>query len=66
MGVFQNLSLSEKIQVHIYRTKPVLNLQALFTDGGPNYVKPMEPKAGEAVTVRMRTARESSPTLWSP
>ena len=64
MGVFQNLSLSEKIQVHIYRTKPVLNLQALFTDGGPNYVKPMEPKAGEAVTFRMRTARENAEHVY--
>ena len=41
MEAIQNLSLSEKIQLHIYRTKPVLNLQALFTDGSMNYVQPM-------------------------
>ena len=59
MGVLQNLSLSEKIQVHVYRTKPLLHLQALFTDGGPNFVKPMEPKTGDTVRVRFRTARDN-------
>ena len=59
MEAIQNLSLSEKIQLHIYRTKPVLNLQALFTDGSMNYVQPMEPNPGETVTIRFRTARDN-------
>ena len=59
MGMFQNLSLSEKVQLHIQRTKPILNQQALFTDGGPNFVQPMEPKAGDEVKIRFRTAREN-------
>ncbi|HIZ39513.1 MAG TPA: glycoside hydrolase family 13 protein [Candidatus Anaerobutyricum stercoris] len=57
--MFQNLSLSEKVQLHIQRTKPILNQQALFTDGGPNFVQPMEPKAGDEVKIRFRTAREN-------
>ena len=59
MEAIQNLSLSEKIQLHIYRTKPVLNLQALFTDGSMNYVQPMEPNPVETVTIRFRTARDN-------
>lgn len=59
MGMFQNLSLSEKVQLHIQRTKPILNQQALFTDGGPNFVQPMEPKAGDEVKILFRTAREN-------
>ena len=45
MGIFQNMTLSEKMQMHIQMTKPILNQQALFTDGGPNYRQPMEPEA---------------------
>ena len=59
MGMFQNLSLSEKVQLHIQRTKPILNQQALFTDGGPNFVEPMEPEAGDTVRIRFRTARDN-------
>lgn len=59
MGAIQNLSLSEKVQLHIYRTKPVLNLQALFSDGGTNYMQPMEPNAGDTVRVRFRAARDN-------
>ena len=59
MEAIQNLSLAEKIQLHIYRTKPVLNLQALFTDGSMNYVQPMEPNPGDMVTIRFRTARDN-------
>lgn len=59
MGMFQNLSLSEKVHLHIQRTRPILNQQALFSDGGPNYCQPMEPKVGEEVTIRFRTARDN-------
>ena len=59
MREIRNLSLSEKIQLHIYHTKPVLNQQALFADGGPNYVDPMEPEEGDEVRLRFRTARDN-------
>ncbi|MCD8018453.1 MAG: glycoside hydrolase family 13 protein [Clostridiales bacterium] len=64
MAALQNLSLSEKFHLHIQRTKPVLNLQALFTDGGPNFFSPMEPNAGETVTVRFRTARDNAEQVY--
>ena len=54
------LSLSEKLMTHIYQTKPVLNWQAVFTDGGPNFVDPMEPEAGDTVRLRIRTARDNA------
>lgn len=59
MGMFQNMTLSEKVQLHIQRTRPILNRQALFADGGPNYRQPMEPKAGDVVRFRFRTARNN-------
>lgn len=59
MGIFQNMTLSEKMQMHIQRTKPILNQQALFTDGGPNYRQPMEPEAGDTVKIRFRTAKDN-------
>ncbi len=58
------LSLSEKLQLHIYHTKPVLNRQALFTDGGPNFVDPMEPEAGDEVRLRIRTARDNAEHVY--
>lgn len=59
MGIFQNMTLSEKMQMHIQRTKPILNQQALFTDGGPNYRQPMEPETGDTVKIRFRTAKDN-------
>lgn len=59
MGMFQNMTLSEKVQLHIQRTRPILNRQALFADGGPNYRQPMEPKAGDVVRFRFRTAKNN-------
>ena len=53
------LAQAEKLQVYIYHTMPVLNIQALFADASANYVKPQEPKEGETVTFRFRTARNN-------
>lgn len=59
MERFQKLSLSEKLQLHINRTKPILNIRALFTDGSGNYLEPMEPNVGDEVKVRIRTGRDN-------
>lgn len=59
MSTLHALSLSEKLQLHIYHTRPVLNRRALYTDGGPNFVWPMEPKPGDKVRLRIRTARDN-------
>lgn len=54
------LTKTEKRIIHIFHTKPILNFQAMFTDGSPRYLDPMEPKAGEKVTIRFRTAKENA------
>lgn len=36
---------------------PVLNTDALFSDESENFVTPMEPEAGQDVTIRVRTGR---------
>lgn len=43
---------------------PVLNTDALFSDLSENYVTPMEPDAGDEVTVRVRTARANVDEVW--
>ncbi|MBR0381755.1 MAG: glycoside hydrolase family 13 protein [Eubacterium sp.] len=53
------LSLAEKVQLYIFHTDPVLNLQALYTDRSANYVTPEEPVAGDKVKIRFRTARSN-------
>lgn len=37
---------------------PALNVNALFSDGTLDYRNPAEPKAGEMVTIRFRTAKD--------
>ena len=44
---------------YILQMRPVFNVQALFSDETENYVCPMEPKTGESVTIRFRTARSN-------
>ena len=63
-NLIRNLSVAEKLQFHSYHTKPVLNFQALFTDGSSNYMNPLEPKTGDEVTVRFRTARENAEHVY--
>lgn len=59
MTQMKKLSLSEKLQQHIYHMNPVLNRQALFADGGPEYVNPCEPEVGDTVRLRLRTAKDN-------
>ena len=44
---------------YIIQMRPVFNLRALFSDETKNFVSPMEPEAGEDVTIRFRTARDN-------
>ncbi len=55
----RNLSISEKLQIHVNRMKPILNFRALYSDGSSNYLTPMEPKPGDEVCVRFRTGRSN-------
>lgn len=57
--LFSNLSKSEKDQVYVFSTKPVLNRHALFTDATKYYMSPCEPCAGDEVTIKFRTAKDN-------
>lgn len=56
---FSELSHSQKVQIYTGNVKPMLNDQALFSDGSMNYRIPQEPTADEDVRVRIRTEREN-------
>ena len=42
---------------YVMNMLPVLNTEALFSDLTEDYVSPMEPDAGDEITIRVRTAR---------
>ena len=44
--------------------RPVLKKSALFSDGTADYRIPMEPKAGDIVTIRFRAAKENVDMVW--
>lgn len=54
-----NLGKYEKKQIYIATMRPVLNKRALFSDATSQYLSPMEPNAGEEVTVRFRTGKDN-------
>lgn len=44
---------------YIIWMRPVFRMDALFSDETENYVTPMEPKPGDVVRIRFRTARDN-------
>ena len=44
---------------YVLNMRPVLNKDALFSDGTEYYRSPAEPKAGEVVIIRFRTQRNN-------
>ena len=46
-------------QQYILGMRPVFNHRALFSDTTENYISPAEPKSGESVKIRFRTARNN-------
>lgn len=57
MGLtFKGFSHAEKVQTYVFNTKPALKIGSLFSDGTKFYRIPAEPKPGEAVKIRFRTA----------
>ena len=56
---FQELSKSQKMQLYASSLTPMLNDQALFSDGTINYRVPQEPSVDEDVRVKIRTEKEN-------
>ncbi|MGN0348929.1 MAG: glycoside hydrolase family 13 protein [Roseburia sp.] len=48
-----------RIQQYMLQMRPLLKKEALFSDGSSDYRWPVEPKAGEKVTIRFRTAKDN-------
>ncbi len=53
-----NADLMKKMQ-YILNMRPVLNTEALFSDGSDYYRCPSNPKAGDKVRIRFRTKRNN-------
>ena len=49
---------------YIMNMRPVLNKEALFSDGTPYYRNPAEPKAGEVISIRFRTQRNNVDAVY--
>ena len=62
--ILKSLTRTEKLELHIYHTKPILNFGALYTDGSDNYFSPMEPNAGEKIRLRFRTAKDNADHVY--
>lgn len=54
--VRNNADVMKKMQ-YILNMRPVLNTEALFSDGSDYYRCPSNPKAGDKVRIRFRTKR---------
>ena len=54
--------IMKKMQ-YILNMRPVLNTEALFSDGSDYYRSPSNPKAGESVRIRFRTQRHNVDTV---
>lgn len=53
-----------RIQQYIMQMRPILRKRGLFADGTEDYRQPPEPKAGETVTLRFRTAKNNVDAVW--
>lgn len=60
----QSIYELNRIQLYIMQMRPILRKRALFSDGTEDYRSPAEPKAGELVTIRFRTARDNVDAVW--
>lgn len=57
------MNMETKMQ-YILNMRPVLNKNALFSDGSPYYRTPAEPDAGDSVTIRFRTQRNNVDAVY--
>ena len=60
----KSFSQAARTARYVMEMLPTLNLDALFSDESPSYVVPFEPKVGDFVTIRIRTARANVDEVW--
>ena len=56
---YQSIEKLNRVQQYIMQTRPILQKEALFSDGTKDYRIPAEPKENEWVTIRFRTAKDN-------
>lgn len=54
---FCNFTKAQKVQAYVFRNKPALRIDALFSDGTREYCIPEEPMPDDEVVLKFRTAR---------
>ncbi len=54
----------DKKLVYMMGVRPILRKNVLFSDGTEDYRSPSEPKTGDTVTIRFRTARNNVDSVW--
>ena len=52
------------VMKYIMFMRPVFNPRALFSDETENFVSPMEPKPGDCIRIRFRTARDNVDSVF--
>lgn len=60
----RNVESLNRLQLYIMNRKPLLNKEALFSDGTKNYISPPEPDKFGKVTIRFRTAKNNVDAVY--
>ena len=64
MGKVDSVYELGRIWQYIMQMRPLLRKDALFSDGTADYRQPVEPRAGDKVTIRFRTAADNADIVW--
>ena len=54
-----SIEYQDKLRRYVLQMRPVFKPNALFSDETENFVTPMEPEAGEVITIRFRTWKDN-------
>ena len=54
-----SIKYQDKLRRYVLQMRPVFKPNALFSDETENFVTPMEPEAGEVITIRFRTWKDN-------
>ncbi len=61
---FKNFSKAQKVQIYAFQNKPAIRSDSLFCDGTRDYRIPAEPKVGDQVKLKFRTAKFNADTVY--
>ena len=61
--LYESMETAKKMR-YILNMSPVLNKDAMFSDGTEYYRTPVEPREGDTVTIRFRTQRNNVDSVY--